>query len=331
MIDTCFDAALKQREADLKLGGAWRRCLWYNNLVIFEMMREDHTLFRELHGDPVKKEIEDYIIRSVKSYVDRGIVPKLAVIRAGDDSGQVYYENAILRQSKAYGIETQAINFTSNISQALIDVTLQAVNEDEGIHGIIMLRPFPEHIDEEKLRIMLKPTKDVDAITDISIAELFAGKEDAFYACTAEACMEMMHYHGISASGKKVTIFGRSLTVGKPLAIMMLNDNATITVCHSRTPEEDQIAACKNADIVVLATGMTQGYGSRYFRDGQIVLDVGTGTGRDGKMHGDLDIDEIRETGEITDLTYTPVPGGIGRVTTAILLRNIIKAAQKES
>lgn len=286
-------------------------------------------MFIELHGDAVKEKIEEYIIRSVEEYKGRGIVPKLAVIRAGEDSGQQYYENAILKQSAAYGIETQAINFTSNISQALIDVTLQAVNEDEGIHGIIMLRPLPASIDGEKLRTMLNPAKDVDAITDISIAELFTGKEDAFFACTAEACMEVMHHYGIDPAGRKVTIVGRSLTVGKPLAIMMLNEDATITVCHSKTPKEDQIKACRDADIVVLATGMTQGYGTEYFRDGQIVLDVGTGTGRDGKMHGDLDIEEIKEKGEITDLTYTPVPGGIGRVTTALLLRNIIKAARR--
>lgn len=286
-------------------------------------------MFIELYGDAVKEKIEEYIIRSVEEYKGRGIVPKLAVIRAGEDSGQQYYENAILKQSAAYGIETQAINFTSNISQALIDVTLQAVNEDEGIHGIIMLRPLPSSIDGEKLRTMLNPAKDVDAITDISIAELFTGKEDAFFACTAEACMEVMHHYGIDPAGKKVTIVGRSLTVGKPLAIMMLNEDATITVCHSKTPKEDQIKACRDADIVVLATGMTQGYGTEYFRDGQIVLDVGTGTGRDGKMHGDLDIEEIKERGEITDLTYTPVPGGIGRVTTALLLRNIIKAARR--
>lgn len=286
-------------------------------------------MFRELHGDAVKEKIEEYIKQAVRGYRDRGIVPKLAVIRAGDDSGQKYYENAILRQSDAYGIETQAINFTSNISQALVEVTLQAVNEDESIHGIIMLRPFPETINGEKLRTMLNPAKDVDAITDISIAELFVGKEDAFYACTAEACMEVLHHYDIDPAGRRVTIIGRSLTVGKPLAIMMLNSNATITVCHSGTPKEDQIKACRDADIVVLATGMTQGYGSEYFRDGQIVLDVGTGTGRDGKMHGDMDIEEIKERGEISDLTYTPVPGGIGRVTTALLLRNIIKAAGK--
>lgn len=287
-------------------------------------------MFTELHGDSVKKDIESGIISAVQDYTARGIVPKLAVIRAGDDSGQVYYENAILKQSRTYGIETQAINFTGNIGSALVEVTLQAVNEDESIHGIIMLRPFPEHIDDEKLRGILSPDKDVDAITDISIAELFTGKEDAFFACTAEACMEVLHHYGISPAGRKVTIVGRSLTVGKPLAIMMLNEDATITVCHSRTPAEDQKAACRNADIVVLATGRTQGYGTEYFRDGQIILDVGTGTGRDGKMHGDLDIEEIKETGKITDMTYTPVPGGIGRVTTALLLRNIIKAARKD-
>ena len=286
-------------------------------------------MFRELPGDGVKKEIDAYINESVKNFAAEGIVPKLAVIRAGDDAGQKYYENAILKASAGYGIETQAINFTSNISQALIEVTLQAINEDESVHGIILLRPLPGGLDGEKLRIMLNPSKDVDAITDISIAELFAGKEDAFFACTAEACMEVMRYHGIDPAGRRVTILGRSLTVGKPLSIMMLNADATVTVCHSRTPEEDQIKACRDADIVVLATGRTQGYGSKYFRNGQVILDVGTGTGRDGKMHGDLDLEDIMASGEIDDLAYTPVPGGIGRVTTAILLRNIIKAAKK--
>ena len=286
-------------------------------------------MFRELPGDGVKKEIDAYIHESVRNLTAEGIVPKLAVIRAGDDDGQQYYENAILRASAGYGIETQAINFTSNISQALIEVTLQAINEDESVHGIILLRPLPAGLNGEKLRVMLNPSKDVDAITDISIAELFAGKNDAFFACTAEACMEVMSHHGIDPAGRRVTILGRSLTVGKPLSIMMLNADATVTVCHSRTPEEDQIKACRDADIVVLATGRTQGYGSKYFRNGQVILDVGTGTGRDGKMHGDLDIDEIKASGEIDDLAYTPVPGGIGRVTTAILLRNIIKAAKK--
>ena len=286
-------------------------------------------MFKELHVDGVKKEIEIYIRESVRDLAELDIVPKLAVIRAGDDDGQIYYENAIIRQSTNYGIETQSISFSENTSQALLEVALSAVNEDESVHGVILLRPFPENIDGERLRTMLNPAKDVDAITDISMADLFVGKEDAFFACTAEACMEIVRYHGIELAGKRVTVLGRSITVGKPIALMMLSKNATVTICHSCTPKESTVKACRDADLVVLATGHTEMFGSEYFRDGQIILDVGTGTGRDGKMHGDLDIEEIKAGGSISDLTYTPVPGGIGRVTTSILLRNIIKAAEK--
>ena len=286
-------------------------------------------MFRELAVDGVKKQIETYIRESVSRFADQDIVPKLAVIRAGDDDGQIYYENAIIRQSRNYGIETQSINFPHDVSQALLEVALRAVNEDEGVHGVILLRPFPDTIDGERLRTMLNPAKDVDAITDISIADLFVGRDDAFFSCTAEACMEIVRYHGIELAGRKVTVLGRSISVGKPVAMMMLAENATVTICHSGTPEEDTVKACRDADIVVLATGLTENFGSRYFRDGQIILDVGTGTGRDGKMHGDLDIDEIKGSGIISELTYTPVPGGIGRVTTSILLRNIIKATER--
>ena len=286
-------------------------------------------MFRELQVDGVKKEIEIFIKESVRSFAELDIVPKLAVIRAGDDDGQKYYENAIIRQSRNYGIETQSINFSHAVSQALLEVALSAVNEDESVHGVILLRPFPENIDGERLRTMLNPAKDVDAITDNSMADLFVGKEDAFFACTAEACMEIVRYNGIELAGKRVTVLGRSITVGKPIAMMMLSKNATVTICHSATPQEATVKACKDADIVVLATGLTQKFDSRYFRDGQIILDVGTGTGRDGKMHGDLDIEEIKANGSIRDLSYTPVPGGIGRVTTSILLRNIIKAAER--
>ena len=136
-------------------------------------------MFRELHGDSVKENIEEYIRGAVSEFAEKGITPKLAVIRAGDDDGQIYYESAIIRQSELYGIETQVISFDQNISQALLEVALQAVNEDEGVHGIILLRPFPDSIDSERLRGMLNPAKDVDAITDISMAELFVGKEDA--------------------------------------------------------------------------------------------------------------------------------------------------------
>lgn len=286
-------------------------------------------VFKELHGDIVSNKIEEEVKSAVQSLSKEGVEPKLALIRASEDAGQVFYESAILKHSKDYGIETQAIKFGDGSTQTQLEVALQALNEDESVHGIIMLRPLPENYRYEKLRNMLNPAKDVDAITDNSIAELFAGKKDAFYACTAEACMEILSHYGIGVDGKRVTIIGRSLTAGKPLAVMMMNEHATVTVCHSHTPREDQIKACRDADIVALATGNILGYGSEFFRDGQVVLDIGTGVGPDGKMHGDLNIDEIKASGEISELTYTPVPGGLGAVTTAVLLRNILKAVGK--
>ncbi|NLY87056.1 MAG: bifunctional 5,10-methylenetetrahydrofolate dehydrogenase/5,10-methenyltetrahydrofolate cyclohydrolase [Clostridiales bacterium] len=284
-------------------------------------------MLKELHGDIVKEEIDNSIISSVTKLNDEGIIPKIAIIRAKENSGLIYYEKAILRQCKAYNIESQLISFPEDVSQKELENKLHEINMDKSVHGIILLRPFPSQINEDRLNNIIHPSKDIDAVTDISIAGLFTGKKDIYLPCTANSCMEFLKHYGISVEGKKVTIIGRSLTVGKPLSVLMLAANATVTVCHSKTTQEDQIAACKNADIVVLATGKVEGYGTEYFRDGQIVLDVGTGTGKDGKMHGDLDMREIQESDIIKDFTYTPVPGGIGKVTTAILLRNIIKSA----
>ena len=286
-------------------------------------------MIKKLSGEPVKQKIENHIITSVNSLKSEGINPKLAVIRAGEDARQIFYENAIIKASSEYGIETQVINFKNNVSQPYLEIAVQAVNDDPEIHGVVLLRPFPDQVDGEKLRQMLAPGKDVDSITDISIADTFVGKEDSFYACTAEACIELIDYYEIPLEGKTVTIIGRSLTVGKPLAMMLLNRNATVTICHSKTPKDEQIKACKNSDIIILATGQTQSFGTEFFKDNQIIIDVGTGTGKDGKMHGDLNIEEIESTGEIKDLIYTPVPGGVGRATTALLLRNIVKAAKK--
>lgn len=286
-------------------------------------------MFTELVGEPVRQAIEKEITESVKEFKSKGVNPKLAILRAGGDTGQIFYENAILKAAEDLGVLTQTIAFSDDTTQAYMEVAVQAFNADDEIHGIILLRPFPDHIDEERIRRLLNPSKDVDAVTDNSIARTVNGKSDLFHACTAEACMEMLRYYNIDPAGKKVTIIGRSLTVGKPLTMLMLNSDATVTVCHKQTAHEDVVAACKQADIVVLATGKTEGYGTEYFRDGQIVLDVGAGTGKDGKLHGDLDIEEIKELGEITDLTYTPVPGGIGMVTTVLLLRNITKAAAR--
>ncbi|MGN0673104.1 MAG: bifunctional 5,10-methylenetetrahydrofolate dehydrogenase/5,10-methenyltetrahydrofolate cyclohydrolase [Anaerovoracaceae bacterium] len=288
-------------------------------------------MFTLLKGKPVKDEIINYVTDTVESLKASGTDPMLAVLRAGEDSGQIYYEQSILKNAAKYGISTRAIDLPESVTQEELERALKELNDDDNVHGIIMLRPFPKHIDSDKLTSMLDPGKDIDAITDMSIAGLFSGRGNSFYACTAEACMELARYYCPDLKGRKVTVLGRSLTVGKPLAIMMLNEHATVTICHSRTPKEDQIAACRNADIVVLATGQTESYGSEYFRNGHIVLDVGTGTGRKGTIAGDLDIEDIEAKGEITELAYSPVPGGVGVVTTTLLMRNVVNSAKRKA
>lgn len=292
------------------------------------MLYKEKDVFEELNCDSVRESLQKNIISDVQELKSQGIYPKLAVLRIGEDSSQISYENSIIKQSELCGIETQIITFPQNVSQPIIEVALRVVNDDDLVHGILLLRPFPKQIDEEKIKRILNPAKDVDAITDTSIAKTFKANKDVFYQCVALACVEVLNYYKVDIAGKKVTILGRSTTVGKPISLMMLNENASVSICHSKTPMQDQIEACRNADIVILATGITEGYGCEYFKDGQIVLDVGTGVGRDGKIHGDLDINDVMHNSNIKNLRYTPVPGGLGQITTVALLRNVIKGVR---
>jgi methylenetetrahydrofolate dehydrogenase (NADP+)/methenyltetrahydrofolate cyclohydrolase len=284
-----------------------------------------------LMGVPVRDEIRENIKEKVNELRAAGTAPKIATFRVGEDDGEKYYESSIIKQASNAGIESVSAVFPEGTSQEVLEEALKDLNDDPSVHGIILLMPFPEGVDEDRMTSLLSPDKDIDSITDRSMADLFARRSNALYACTAESCMEILRYYGIELVGKKATIVGRSTRVGKPLSLMMLNANATVTICHSRTPEEDIKKYCREADIVVLATGMTEHYGPEFFRDGQTVIDVGTGTNKEGKMAGDLDIDAVESDGSLENIRYTPVPGGVGSVTTALLLRNVVRAAIRGS
>ncbi len=287
-------------------------------------------MLEKIKGAPIKEKIREEIISDTEKLAEIGVVPKLATLRMGEDEGEKYYEGAIIKNAQGYGfeIETIVVGEGEDCGDDLKE-KMTALNEDKDVHGIMMLMPFPDKAVEKELLGMLDPRKDIDAVTESSYAKLFSNDKDAFYACTAESCMEILKYYVGDIKGKKVTVVGRSLRVGKPLLLMLMNANATVTVCHTRTTQEDLLKACREADIVVLATGQTESFDSGFFRDGQVIVDVGTGTGKDGKIAGDLNIKEIEESGKFSDLRYTPVPGGVGTVTTTLLLRNVIKAAKK--
>lgn len=284
-----------------------------------------------LSGKPVRDQINEEVAKIVEDLKDSGTVPGLATLRVGEDAGQKYYESSVVKQTGKAGIECRTVVLPDGTSQEEVEKALEALNRDAGIHGILMLMPFPKYLYSDRLVALLDPAKDIDAITDKSYADLFQNKKDGFFACTAEACMEMLKFHDIPVKGARVAIVGRSLRVGKPLMLMMLNANATITMCHTRTREEDLKAILKEADIVVLATGVIQGYDCSLFRNGQVIIDVGTGTGRDGKLAGDFDSQSLEDHPELTDIRYTPVPGGVGSITTALLLRHLVIAAKQQT
>ena len=283
-----------------------------------------------LRGAPVRDAIDGEIKLRVKELKAEGCDPMVATFRIGDDDGEQYYEKAVIKRASEYGFDCKVVVLPEDVSQEEAEAELRALNEDARIHGILMLMPFPKSIDSDALTSLLSPEKDIDAITDASYSNLFTNKKDGFFACTAESCMEILRHYDVDLKGKHVVIVGRSLRVGKPLLMMMLNANATVTVCHSRTKEGDLRRALYNADIVVLATGLTEYYGPEFFRDGQIIIDVGTGRGKDGKMAGDFDSKSWEQDKDPEHLCYTPVPGGVGTVTTTLLLRNVVKAAERK-
>ena len=285
-----------------------------------------HTL---LKGAPVRDAIDQDIISRVELLTKAGNTPKIATFRIGEDDGEKYYEGAIIKRAGKYGIDCESVVLDEAVSQSTAEEELERLNNDDNIDGIIMLMPFPKSIDGERLRALLDPAKDIDAITDASYANLFANDPNAFYACTAESCMEILKFYGVDLKGKQVTIVGRSMRVGKPLMLMMMNANATVTVCHTKTTDENLREACERADVVVLATGQIESYSPKLFHDGQIIIDVGTGTGKDGKLAGDFDSGALEAEGMPKSLSYSPVPGGVGTVTTALLLRNVVKAAER--
>lgn len=285
----------------------------------------------KLSGLPVREHIE----KEIKNITDRleikGVRPKLATIRVGDSDGDKFYEGAVRKRAAKYGFDCENIVLNDNVTQEDLEAEVIKLNDDNNTDGVLLLMPFPQHINSQRVCAILDPSKDVDAVTDKSYADLFANRNagDAFYACTAQSCMEILNYYGYKLRGKDVTIVGRSLRVGKPLMLMMMNENATVKVCHSKTREEDMLASCREADVVILATGVTEGYGGKFFRDGQIIIDVGTGKGKDGKIAGDLDIDDVERAG--LSISYTPVPGGVGAVTTTILMMHVAAAAEMKN
>ena len=277
-----------------------------------------------LKGAPVAAAMNETMKADTAALKEKGIVPTLTVLRVGARADDLSYERGAMKRAAAVGIEVRNVVLPEDVDSDTFFRTLEELNEDASVHGILMFRPLPKHLDGEKARQMLVPSKDVDGCTDGSLAGVFTNTPLGFAPCTAQAAMEILHYYGIPVSGLRAAVIGRSLVIGRPVAMMLMHENATVTVCHTRT--KDVPAVTREADLVIAASGQMESVGREYLREGQIVIDVGIGWNEEKqKLCGDVRFEEAE--GLVSALT--PVPGGVGSVTTAVLCRHVVDAAMK--
>lgn len=275
-----------------------------------------------LSGKEVAAAMETDLSQRVQACVEKGIAPTLAVVRVGEQPGDLSYERGVTKRADAVGVRIESVVLPEDVSQEELAQAIQQINQDDSVHGCLMFRPLPKHLDEAAICDMLAVEKDVDGISSASMAAVFADSKDGFAPSTAAACVKILDHFGIDAEGKRVAVVGRSLVIGKPVAILLLARNATVTVCHSRTQNLPQVM--QEADIVICATGRARAYGQDCFREGQTVLDVGINFA-DGKLCGDVDYDAVVD---LVD-AITPVPGGVGSVTSSITLEHTVEAAER--
>ena len=254
---------------------------------------------------------------------EKGIIPTLAVVRVGAREDDLSYERGVMTRCGKVGVAVRQFLLPADASQdELLDV-IQKINADASIHGCLLFRPLPKQFDDRTIRAALDPKKDIDGITDGSLAGVFTNTAIGYPPCTAQACLEILKYYQIPLSGKRAVVVGRSLVVGKPAAMMLDRENATVTMCNSRT--QDLPALCREADVVVVAMGRMGAIGGDALREGQVVVDVGIHVNEEGKLCGDV---RFSEAEPLVD-AITPVPGGVGTVTTSVLVGHVVDAAEK--
>ena len=274
-------------------------------------------------GAPVAQALTVRLIVKANQLKVQGIVPTLAIVRVGERPEDLSYERGALKRCEKVGIRVRQFTLPEESSHGDLLAVIEQINADREIHGCLLFRPLPPQIDEAAICAALDPAKDVDGITAGSLAAVFTGSGAGYPPCTAQACMEILDYYGCDLTGKRAVVVGRSLVVGKPLSMLLLGKNATVTLCHTRTA--DLAAECRRAEILIAAAGRANMIGRDHLAPGQLVLDVGINVDENGNLVGDVDFaaaDEI--VGAVT-----PVPGGVGAVTTSVLAAHVLQAAEQ--
>lgn len=274
-----------------------------------------------LKGAPVSAAIREQVEEKLRQL--QGMIPRLAIIRVGEKPDDMSYERSAVKKMEAFGLGVETFVFPGDISDGDFKREFRKINDDPDITGILLLRPLPKQIRERDIESMIDPEKDLDGISPVNIAKVFSGDPTGFAPCTAEAVIEVLKANSISIEGKRAVVIGRSMVIGKPLSMLLLRENATVTICHTRTADLPEI--CRQAEILVAAAGKAAMVDESWISDDAVLIDVGINVDENGRLCGDVNQASL----ENRRVRLTPVPGGVGAVTTAVLAKHLIQAAQR--
>lgn len=275
-----------------------------------------------LKGAVVSAAIKEELIKQKTEL--NGYIPTLAIIRVGEKPDDISYEKGAVKKMESVGIEVESHVFPQDITDEEFKREFSKINTDDNVDGLLVLRPLPPQINEKDLEKMIDPQKDVDGIGMENMSKVYAGDSTGYAPCTAQAVMEMLHYLKVPLEGKRITILGRSLVLGKPLTMLLMKENATVTVCHTRT--QDMKQTCQNAEIIIASMGRPKAIKKEHVSKDAIVIDVGISVDENGKLCGDVDFEGVSGVASVV----TPVPGGVGAVTTTVLAKHVMESARKK-
>ncbi len=278
-----------------------------------------------IKGKPVTDKISEELIKEVDLLVKEGINPKLTIVRVGARSDDLSYERGALKRCQNIGITTEVLELAEDITQEEYIDVLKRVNDDKNVNGILCFRPLPKHLNEEVIKYVIAPEKDVDCFSPINSAKVMEGDKSGFPPCTPTAVVEILKHYNVDLKGSKVTVLGRSMVVGKPVSMLLLSEHATVTICHSKTKNLSGVAA--EADVLIAAIGRAKMVDESFVKDGAVVIDVGINVDEEGNLCGDVDTNAVLDKVSM----ITPVPAGVGSVTTSILAKHVVKACKLQN
>ena len=276
-----------------------------------------------LLGKEVADVLTEELVERVAKLKAGGVEPSLAIVRLGNEADDLSYERGALNRAEKAGVKVKVFDLPRDLPQEDLEQVILEINQDDSLHGCLIFRPLPGQIDEEKIAALLAPAKDIDGFTDGSLVGVFKGEQTGFAPCTAEAAIAILKHYNVNLNGARAVVLGRSLVIGKPVAMMLLQENSTVTICHSRTKEIAK--AAKDADVLIAAVGQAKMVTLEFCNPGQVIIDVGINVDEEGKLLGDVDYDSV----EPLVKAITPVPRGVGSVTTSILMKHVVEAAER--